>query len=414
MDVTRRSFLKVGVTMVGAGAILPPVFRKTLGALSAQRVHAAPVDDGRVLVVVQMAGGNDGLNTVIPISDSRYYNARPRIAVPADQALSLDADTGLHPVMTGMKGIWDSGNLAIVEGVEYPRPNFSHFTSMDIWQSADPNLKLTDGWVGRYFAAAGGSQPAPFLGLAVGSDLPKSMWTPTVAVPALPSIAQYQFQGDPRVPALTTPRTQALSTLCDAGRTDGAYGPLLSATMRTATASIQTLTTATQQYKPAVTYPNKGLANALLLVAQTIGANVGVKVCHVSIGGFDTHATQATAQPRQLAELSDSLAAFHADLKAHQLDSKVLIMTWSEFGRRVNDNASDGTDHGTAGPLFFLGTPVKGGRYGQRPDLGNLDNGNLRYTTDFRSVYATAIEGWLGAPSKAILGEKFELLPLLR
>ncbi len=414
MRLTRRQFLKTGATVVGAGALLPVVFQKALVSLNDQRVHGAAPDDGKVLVVVQMAGGNDGLNMVVPVADGRYYDARPGLAVPQAQALPLNDTTGLNPSMVKLKDLWDLGVVAIVEGVGYPTPNFSHFVSMDIWQEADPAQKLSDGWLGRYFDRTVGKQEAPFLGLAIGSALPTAFRSYNVAVPSLENIATYQFQSDPRAPSLAAPRLQALKAWYASGHTSlPAYGPLLDETFKAADISIVTLQNAHSAYKASVQYPTGNtLASALQLVAEAISANVGVKVCHVSIGGFDTHANQTVDQPRQLGFLATALNAFYLDLQAKGLDSKVLIMTWSEFGRRVKSNASTGTDHGSAAPLFFIGTPVKGGLYGQRPDLGNLDNGNLKFTTDFRTVYATALDGWLNAPSKDLLRGVFQPIPL--
>lgn len=414
MRLDRREFLKQGVTYIGVGALMPSVLQRALAALGQQSVRGAPVDDGRVLVVVQMAGGNDGLNTVVPVTDSRYYGLRREISIPPEQALPLDSKLALHPSMNKMKELWDQEVLAIVEGVGYPNPNFSHFVSMDIWQRADPTLKQTRGWLGRYLEKGMTTPQAPFLGLAVGGSLPTAFQTPLITVPSVESLNNYQFQGDSRAPSLSSGRSKALMSLYEAGKKSSTYGPLLDGAIRSASASVETLQSAHRQYKPAVEYPKSPLASALLLVAEAIASNTGVKVCHVSMGGFDTHANQLTDQGRQLRTLSDALYAFYSDLKAHDLDSKVAVMTWSEFGRRANANASGGTDHGTAGPLFFLGTPVRGGFYGQRPDLGNLDSGNLRFTVDFRSVYATALGGWLGNPAQDVLGGTFQPMPLWR
>lgn len=414
MSLNRREFLKAGVTLLGASAMLPLVFQRALAVLGEQKAGGAPANDGRVLVVVQIAGGNDGLNTIVPVLDSRYYDARPGIAIPQAQALPLDTTAGLNPSMVKMKEFWDKGNLAIVEGVGYPNPNFSHFVSMDIWQTADPSLKLTRGWLGRYFEKSRGKQEAPFLGLAIGGSPPLSFVTPAMTMPSLEGLGTYQFQMDREASFLNASRLRTLMSLYEAGRKASPYGPLFGGTIQAAGASIDTLQSAHKSYKPAVQYPAGPLSSSLLLVAEAIAANVGVKVCHVSIGGFDTHANQQVDQPRQLGILANSLHAFYTDLKAQGLDSRVVIMTWSEFGRRVKANASSGTDHGSAAPLFFLGTPVKGGFYGQRPDLSNLDNGNLRYTVDFRSVYATVLEGWLGAPSKELLNDSYEQIPLWR
>ncbi len=414
MALSRREFLKSGVTVVGTGVLMPLVFRKALVSLGQHPWRGGLLDDGRVLVVVQMAGGNDGLNTVIPVTDGRYHDARPDIAVAQSDALELDKATGLHPSMSKVKELWDRGVVAIVQGVGYPQPNFSHFVAMDIWQKADPADKLRDGWLGRYFEREHLRQQAPFLGLAIGNSTPTSFEATTVAEPSLESINSYQFLGDPQAPTLTQGRLQTLVSMYERGRNASTYGPLLTETIQTAKNSIEALQNANQSYKPSVQYPKDSLSSALQLVAEAISANVGVKICHVAIGGFDTHAFQAVDQPRQLGTLSNALGAFYADLKARKLDSKVVIMTWSEFGRRVKSNASDGTDHGSAGPMFLLGTPVNGGLYGQQPDLGNLDNGNLRYTVDFRSVYTTVLERWLSVPARDILDGVYQPIMALR
>ena len=414
MLLNRRDFLKRGVSYLGISALMPSVFDKALAALNEQNLRGAPADDGRILVVVQMAGGNDGLNTVIPIADTQYYSSRPATAIPSAQALPLNSTTGLHPGMTKMKELWDKGIVAIVEGVGYPNPNFSHFVSMRIWQKADPTEQVPQGWLGRYFEKINGSQEAPFLGLAIGNLLPLSLLTPAVTIPSLQNLNSYRFQGDPQASFLTAQRLETLSSLYASWQIGDTYRPQLNGSFKAAMRSSDALQKAHQSYKPAVTYPNNALASSLLIVAEAIAANLGVKVCHVTIGGFDTHADQLAGQAKQLGVLSESLHAFYTDLQAHNLDKKVAIMTWSEFGRRVKENGSDGTDHGSAGPLFFLGTPVKGGLYGKRPGLDNLDNGNLRYTVDFRSVYATSLRGWLGAPDQELLGRAYEPLPLWR
>ena len=412
MDTTRREFLKTGVTLLGAGALLPAVVQRALLTLQQEPARGAPVDDGRILVVVQMAGGNDGLNTVVPFTDGRYYDARPAISVPPKDALLLNDTTGLHPSLREMKELWNQGVLAIVEGVGYPNQNYSHFVSMDIWQTGDPQRKLNDGWLGRYCEKYQGQHEAPFLGLAIGRSLPTSLQTPSVAIPAVDSLNTYRFQDDASAPALSAARHLSLLNLYRQGNPSSFYGALLDKTIQAAEKSTVILQKAHAQYKPAVQYPSSSLASALQLVAEAIASNTGVKICHVSIGGFDTHADQIPDQSRQLGYLSASLYAFYSDLKAQGLDSKVVVMTWSEFGRRVKGNGSQGTDHGSAAPLFFIGTPVKGGIYGQRPGLADLDNGNLRYAVDFRSAYASALETWLGVTSQDVLGGSFELLPL--
>ena len=412
--MNRREFIKAGLALVGASALVPTVFQNALVTLQQQAVRGGPADDGRVLVLVQLAGGNDGLNTVIPFTDTRYYESRPDLSLAQGSVLPLNSTTGFHPAMGKLKELWDQGVIAIVEGVGYNNQNFSHFASMDIWQTADPSLKLADGWLGRYYAKHKDDLEVPFLGLAVGSTLPTSFRTPAVAVPSVNSISNYQFKTDTQAPTLASLRFQALQSLYEDSGSAGDYGSLLHRTLQTAVTSIKIIQDAHAKYKTSVQYPSGGLGTALQLIAEAVAANVGAKVYHVSIGGFDTHANQIEDHPRQLNLLSAALHTFYSDLKNQGLHGRVLVMTWSEFGRRVKANASQGTDHGSAAPLFFIGAPVKGGLYGQRPSLENLDNGNLRYTVDFRSVYATALESWLGVSSQEILGDVFELIPLLK
>ena len=410
----RRQFLKSGAAFIGASAFIPPVFQKALWVRQQQGEPGGLADGGRALVVVQLAGGNDGLNTVVPVTDGLYYDARRGLSVSQSSALPLNSTTGLHPAMSRIKELWDQGSVAVVEGVGYSKPNFSHFVSMDIWQTADPELKLADGWLGRYFERNKGGRQAPFPGLAIGGTLPTSFSTPAVAVPSVGSIGNYQFQSDLQVPSIATQRLAAMLSLYGENTSGSGYADLLHKTIQSAVASTNVLQDANSKYKTNLQYESNSLASALRLAVATIAADIGVKVFHVTIGGFDTHANQLVDQPRQLGILSTALYTFYSDLKAKGLDSKVLIMTWSEFGRRVKSNASQGTDHGTAAPVFFIGTPVKGGLYGQRPSLGNLDDGNLRYTVDFRSVYATALESWLGVSSRDVLDGNFETIPLLK
>lgn len=412
--MNRRDFIKSGLALAGAGAVMSLVFRRATALLQQETAYAALADSGRILVIVQLAGGNDGLNTVVPFTDSHYYDARPGLAVAQAEVLPLNSTTGFHPVLGKLKELWDQGLIAIVEGVGYPNQNYSHFASMDIWQTADPTLKRADGWLGRYFAGHKEDAGVPFLALSVGGTLPTSFRTPAVTEPSLTSVSNYQFRSDAQNPALTTPRFEALKSLYQEAGSAGKYGLSLNQTLQTAITSTGIIQDAHAKYKPSLQYPSGGLGTALLLVAEAIAANVGTRVYHVTLGGFDTHANQLEDHPRQLTALSMALNAFYTDLKNHGLQDKVLIMTWSEFGRRVKANASQGTDHGSAAPLFFIGAPVKGGLYGQRPSLENLDNGNLRFAVDFRSVYATALESWLGVPSREILGGTFEPIPLLK
>jgi uncharacterized protein (DUF1501 family) len=413
MLVSRRQFLKSSMLVAPTLAFMPTVFKHAVAAATSESFGVRQTNAPGTLVVVQMAGGNDGLNTLVPYADNRYYDLRGTLALPQGSVLPLDNEVGLHPSMAKLKDLWDEGNLAIVEGVGYPNPSFSHFESMDIWQSADLDGNFKEGWLGRYFEGLQATQSEPFQGMAVGRELPLALRSSKVPVPTVQSVARYQLAGDPRFPDATQDRAQAVLNLFAASPPGAPYSVLLDNTMDAAYRSSVALQNAHAAYQPGAVYPETPLAEALKLLAEAITNDLGVKVGHVSIGGFDTHAAQPDDHAALLTETSEAMAAFYEDLKAHGRDGDVVIMTWSEFGRRVTSNASDGTDHGTAGPMFFLGTPIKGGLYGGRPGLSELGDGNLRFTTDFRSVYATVFEQILGVPSEAMLGTRYEPLPLL-
>jgi uncharacterized protein (DUF1501 family) len=410
--IKRRDFLKESLAVVSLGVAVPGVFGRAVVAAAAEKNGSAA--NGKTLVVVQMAGGVDGLNTVIPYSDPAYRRNRPNLGVSEESMLVLDDRTAFHPALSEMKDLFDAGKLAVVEGVGYPNPNFSHFKAMDIWQTADPEGEARDGWLGRYFDGLADSQGHPLAGLSVGRSLPDSLRA-DVMIPSIESVESYSIQA----PAGSEgeQRTASLMKLYDAYRpSKTAFAALLDTTLDSADQSAKELAAAHAAYKPTVTYPNSSLSSGLRLLAELIDSGKGqspLRVGHVTLGGFDTHTNEAATLNRLLNEASESLSAFWNDIESHGHADNVLVMTWSEFGRRAYENAQGGTDHGSAGPMFLIGKNVKGGFHGERPELGNLDNGNLRFTTDFRSVYATVLERWLEAPSKDVLGASFDQLSFL-
>ncbi len=360
---SRRDFITQGLIPVFAGSAVPSVFANGLAAAGADSPNAAPND--RILVLVQLAGGNDGLNTVIPFTDGAYHDARPTLR--QDQGvLPLNNQIGLHPNLKGLKASFDAGQLAIVQGVGYPSPNLSHFASMSIWETANVNGGIGDGWLGRYLNY-------------------------------LDNVGESQFYGAFK------------------GTGPAPLGALFDATLNEALQASHALQATDASYEAKATYPAKSpIAASLKLVAETIVSGLGVRVAHVTLGGFDNHAREKPVHDKLLLDLDQALAAFMQDLAGHGYGDKVLVMTWSEFGRRVKENGSAGTDHGTAAPMFLLGAPVKGGLYGQQPSLSALDNGNLKFTTDFRSVYASVLQGYLKAPATDLLGGSYEILPFLK
>lgn len=410
-NLSRRAMMKDGLLVVTAGMIMPSIFgRAVRAAHNAAEEGDRPAFDakGRTLIVVQMAGGNDGLNTVVPYTDGQYYSARPTLALKQTDIFTLNDRLGLTNAMQALKPYWASGKLAIVEGVGYPNPSLSHFQAMDIWQSLDLNGQGTEGWLGKYVAGLVDKEGHPFQSLDIGVQLPAALRALNAEVPTVVQPQTYRLTPDAANPHGADARTKALLKLYDSYPKTAPYAALLDATAQNAQQGSQQLLAADGSYQPAVQYPNTSFADGLKVLAEVIVQGLGLRVGYITIGGFDTHANQAREQPALLQTMAEGLAAFYADLTAHGKADDVIVMTWSEFGRRVHENGNVGTDHGTAAPLFVLGNSVAGGIYGEPPDLGNLDDtGNLKFTIDFRQVYATVLDRWLGAPSQAILGGSF-------
>jgi uncharacterized protein (DUF1501 family) len=409
MASSRRAFLSQSLGIAVLGGSLPSFLPK---AAAAQTLPAlgSTVDPDNVLLVIQMGGGNDGLNTVIPYSDDVYHRVRPGIAVTETSVLKIDDRIGLNPALAPLDDLFKDGRVAIVQGVGYPNPNRSHFEATQIWETASPENPVTNGWLGRYLdatykqSAAFGDPAHIFSAVTLGDTVPTALIASHVDVPAIGSLNTFGYNAGKDVASKST-----------AGRLfDGAkpgqspYLALLQDTARTAMHGGDVLRAKLANYKPAVAYPKDAFSQQLQLAAQIVGSNVGTKIIFVSIGSFDTHANQRAQQDRLLGYLASGLHAFYADLAAHDLDERVLAMTFSEFGRRVAQNASNGTDHGTAMPLFVVGGTVKGGVYGEHPSLTDLDDGDLKHAIDFRSVYATVVEKWLGRSTSGIIAGTYD------
>lgn len=418
MLLTRRAMVRDGLLAVSAGMIMPSIFARAVRAASNAAEEGstwAQQAQNNTLIVVQMAGGNDGLNTIVPYADSAYYQARPTIGVKQSElAFTFNDRLGAHPGLKALAPLWQQGKLAVVEGVGYPNPNLSHFAAMDIWQTLDLSGQGSQGWLGKYVAGLVDKDGHPFQSLAVGTQLPTALHALNADVPVVADPKTYRLapdvaaRGSTRQNVSADPRVQALLKLYSTYPQSAPYAALLDMTAQGAVSGSKALDEANAQYKAAVTYPTTNFAKGLQVLAEVITQGLGLRVGYVTLGGFDTHAAQGNTQAQLLAELAEGLAAFYADLTAHNAAENVVVMTWSEFGRRVEENASLGTDHGTAAPLFVLGSAVQGGVYGAPPDLNTLDSaGNLIFTTDFRSVYATVLDRWLGAPAAAVLGGSF-------
>jgi len=421
---TRRQFLRTSL-LGGAVAWSVPVFlERTFFALDAMAADSmtASGKDSPILVVLQLAGGNDGLNTLVPFSDDAYHRARPGIAIK--DPLKITDSLGLHPRLTGLRGLYDEGHLAIVQGVGYPNPNRSHFRSTEIWQTASDAEKTESyGWIGRYFdACCKGDDPC--VGVSIGAQTPQAFTAEAPKGISFSRPEQFRFatEGDSDPAAAgeffrSTNEHGAESN--DGGSVGMLQGPaggqgdamdFLRRTALDAQMSSDKVLEITRKSKTSVPYPASNLAGSLNLVARLIGGGLPTRVYYIGQGGYDTHSNQAGSHDRLMGELDSAMAAFTADLKSQGNFGRVVLMTFSEFGRRVSENGSGGTDHGAAAPLFVAGGAIKAGLYGNTPSLIALHDGDLVHNVDFRSVYATVLKNWLKVPVEPILHRAFPTL----
>jgi uncharacterized protein (DUF1501 family) len=323
---------------------------------------------------------------------------------------------GLHPSLGKLKALYDSGKVAVVQGVGYPNPNRSHFRSMDIWHSASPETFERSGWLGRYVAACNCAQDNSLPAVSVGDQLNTLFWTDTTLVPAVASIGAFSFLTDTKYKNDRTFQMQTLQNIYNqAGNWSNAEGLIRRGTINALTSSDE-LQRIAATYKSPIVYPtNNGLANQLKMVAQVIAGDLGTRLFSVSMGGFDTHANEKATHDKLFAQIGDALDAFMQDLANMKMQDNVTIMTFSEFGRRAKQNGSNGTDHGTAEPMFIIGNGVKGGLYGTYPSLGDLDNnGDLKFNADFRSIYAGMLKDVVGADPSPILGGAYSPIAVMK
>jgi uncharacterized protein (DUF1501 family) len=411
----RRTFLKASSLIAASGAVVPEF-------LARAAEQAKPGGD-RVLVVVEMTGGNDGLNMVIPQGDDLYYKARPTLAIPKRRVLRIDDRVGLHPRLRDLSDLLNQKALAVVLGVGYPNPNRSHFESMDVWQSADPKRSLKTGWLGRGLSGL------------------KTSKTGLPAMHVAPTRLPLALQGGAGVVSLNDPSSFSLQLTGDRAR-DGKRKKLLESLNAPAAEAKDDLAAFVRRRQlqvfrsvdalkkalevkagkggalptptPRAFFgPSTALSEQLQLIAQLIGKEVGARIYYASIDGFDTHAAQAETHANLLGDLSSSIGQFFNQLRQSGHASRVVLLTYSEFGRRVRENSGKGTDHGAASHLFVAGPAVQAGLVGAYPRLDDLTDGDLKHGIDFRRVYATLLDGWLGLSSKDVLGEAFEHVSLL-
>jgi uncharacterized protein (DUF1501 family) len=426
---TRREFLRTGLLGGSLCWTVPSFLQNTMLSLHAaadgQLVQGITGKDGNILVVLQLAGGNDGLNTLVPFGDDDYRRARPTLALRENQVLKLGPKekVGLHPALAGLAKSYENGYLSVVQGVGYPNPNRSHFRSTEIWATAtDAEKSSATGWIGRYFDnACSGCDAA--VGVTLGSQNPQAF------AAKIPKGVLYEAAGAKRrrLGADGEPETESSMAMegdGDEGPAGGSIGDIAGAggtinaldflerTEMDVQVTQKEIAAASGRGKNGVPYPGSWLGNQFALISRLIAGGLKTRIYYVSQGGYDTHTGQAGAHDRLLREMSESVSAFLADLKAQGNLGRVTLMTFSEFGRRVKENASGGTDHGAAAPLFLAGGGVQAGLLGEMPSLAarDLDDGDVKFNVDFRSVYATVLEKHLGVKSDPILNRAFPLL----
>jgi uncharacterized protein (DUF1501 family) len=409
---TRREFLTRSLEGASLLALAPAVPQ-----FLANTARAAEAGKDTVLVVIELSGGNDGLNTVIPYTDDNYHKARPTLKLTKEQVVKVNDAIGLNPGMRSLDQLLQKGEVAIVQGVGYPNPDRSHFESMDVWQSADPKRKTRSGWIAR--GAEGlsdkrGNVPIMQVGQ---KELPLALQGAPGAVVSINDQRAYHLDLGPGNAAHHKARRKLLE---EVAKPEGGDDDLLQFVRRRQSQTYTTL----DKVQEVLNAPANGgqlfgggnLASKLQLVARLIDKGFGTRVFYVNLDGFDTHSNQAGSHQQLLQELADSLVNFFNALRPNGHDKRVLAMTFSEFGRRVNENGSKGTDHGSGSCLFVVGPAVKAGPATKHPGLKSedLDSGDVKYHTDFRRVYATLLDRWLGCDSNTVLGAKFEPLELLK
>lgn len=431
---TRREFLRTGIWGASATWTMPLFLQRTFGEIDASArdlaVQAASGKDDEILIVLQMAGGNDGLNTVVPYTNDDYYKARPTLAKKPKDLIRLSENIGLNSSLKTLGGLYDEGEMAVVQGVGYPNPNRSHFVSTSVWETADPNNRSNTGWLGRYFDnQCEGSDP--MVGVSLRKTQPESFGAERNSGISLsaPELYRWIHGGDQldaaeevfaglNAPGMSEMMGEATGdSIKEVGGRGGIVGEdnasYLERVALSAQVSSDEVVKLARKHNPKTNYPSSQLGQSLSLVGRMIAGGMPTRVYYVNHGGFDTHRQQAGRHDQLLSQMDAALKSFFADLKAQGNYKRVTVMTFSEFGRRVGENASGGTDHGQGSCLFVAGGGVKGGLYGEYPSLTDLSKGDLKFTTDFRKVYATLLDDWLKTDSQKILGKKYSGLVFL-
>ncbi|WP_025225309.1 DUF1501 domain-containing protein [Fimbriimonas ginsengisoli] len=398
---TRRDLIKGG-TMIAVGLVAPR-WLSTIAQADMIRVGQGGKATGdTVLVVCQLSGGNDGLNTVVPYANKAYYTLRPTLGLTEDKILKLNESQGLHPGLKGLHELFQQGKVAIINNVGYPKANRSHFKSMEIWQSASPEGTMKGGWIGRHFDEQLRHGPLnPVVGLGLSTDKPLALNAQSASIPCFASLADLKnMVGDPDTERM----------LREIQGMDAMQGTATHAVQQASKSALDVISILQKQlggYTPKETYGNDAFGMGFKQIAQLIATSPQTRVVYFSAGGFDTHARQPDTHAKLLTGFGDAINSFQKELEAVGKADKVVTVVFSEFGRRAAENASQGTDHGQAAPMFLIGSKVKGGIHGPVPDLQALADGDVMFTQDFRGVYAATLDQWMGGDSEIVLGQKF-------
>lgn len=398
---SRRAFIKKSAFATVGGMMIP----NFLKAFEMQHLGQSQTTD-KILVIIQLSGGNDGLNTIVPYRNDIYYKSRPSIAIQSEKVLKLNDEVGLNPAMESLRALYDNGQMSIINNVGYPNPDRSHFRSMDIWQTASESTEyLNTGWIGRYLDANCAGNCVPYQALEIDDTLSLSMKGEKVKALSVqdPEKLYKQVSGNFINKVAQNSAAQ--------GHDNVAY---LYKTLAETASSAEFLHTKSKIYRSSSIYPQGELGQRLKTISELIISGMPTNIYYVSISGFDTHFNQVNQQERLLKNYAESVNAFVNDLKKNEKFKEVAIMTFSEFGRRVKQNASGGTDHGTANNVFLMSENLKRPKVlNEAPNLTDLDEGDLKFSVDFRQIYASLLKDWLKTESKAILGKNFQSLNIL-
>lgn len=399
--ISRRDMIKKG-GMIAVGLVAPRWLSSIAEADIIRTAQGGKATGDTVLVVCQLSGGNDGLNTIIPWANKMYYDLRPTIAIPEDQVVKLDDHMGMHPALKPIADLYKQGKVAVIQNVGYPKPNRSHFASMDIWQSASPERTLKYGWIGRHVDQQMGKNALnPVYALGLSTEKPLALTGQRASVPCFASLVDLKNMiGDSDTDRL-------LREMQGAPAANGSPAAVVQQANKSALDAIQILNANLAQYTVKSTYANDAFGNGFKQIAQLLATSPKTRIVYFSTGGFDTHARQAQTHEKLLANFAGAVSAFQAEMEAIGKADKVVVLVFSEFGRRVQENGSQGTDHGHGSIMMLIGKSVKGGLHGPIPDLANLYQGDLTMQIDFREVYAATLDKWMGGDSEVVLGKKF-------